>query len=125
MAVKERRLGTVLGERRLEFRDAPRKKLVVTLGSPRRMKDHPDWECPFRIRGSGVTLFEYGYGVDALQALATALEGIRSILDTIGKPLAWRGVLPDHAGFQRVIPISMGTALSARLERLVDRQILR
>ena len=68
---------------------------------------------------------EFGYGVDALQALTTALEGIRSMLDEIGKPLAWSGVLPDHTGFPRNIPISVGPELSSRLERLVDRELNR
>lgn len=101
-------VGKVIGERRLVFRDAPRKKLIVTLGRPRRVKGNQDWECPFRIKGSGVTRLEFGYGVDALQALTTALEGIRAVLDEIGKPLAWSGVLPDHTGFQRMIPFAAG-----------------
>ena len=125
MNVTKPRLGNVIGERRLVFRDAPGKKLVVTLGKPRRMKGHPDWECPFRIKGFRVARLEFGYGVDALQALTTALEGIRSILDEIGKPLAWSGVFADHTGFQRMIPIAAGPELSMRLERLVDRELNR
>ena len=119
------KVGNVIGERRLFFRDAPRKKLVVTLGAPRRTKGQQDWECPFRIKGAGVACLEFGYGVDALQALTTALEGIRSMLDEIGKPLAWSGVLPDHTGFQRMIPIAAGSEISTRLERLVDRELNR
>ena len=125
MSVTKRQIGNVIGERRLVFRDAPRKKLVVILGKPRRMKGHEDWECPFRIKGPGVAVLEFGYGVDALQALTTALEGIRVMLDEIGKPLAWSGVLPDHTGFQRLIPITAGPDISARLERLVDRELNR
>jgi hypothetical protein len=125
MSVTKSKLGDVIGERRLVFRDAPQRTLVVTLGKPRRMKGHEDWECPFRIKGRGVAHFEFGYGVDALQALTTALEGIRSMLDEIGKPLAWSGVLPDHTGFQRAIPIAAGPEISARLERMVDRELNR
>jgi Domain of unknown function (DUF6968) len=124
MSVIKPKVRNVIGERRLVFRDAPRRELVVTLGKPRRMKGHQDWECPFRIKGPGVARLEFGYGVDALQALTTALEGIRFILDEIGKPLAWSGVLPDHTGFQRFIPI-LGATFSARLERLVDREVNR
>ena len=125
MSVTKRRLGNVIGERRLEFRDAPRKKLVVTLGKPRRTKGHQDWECPFRIKGAGVACLEFGHGVDALQALTSALEGIRVVLDEIGRPLAWSGVLPDHTGFPRPIPIGAGPEMAARLERLVDRELNR
>jgi hypothetical protein len=123
MRRNESSLGTVIGERRLVFRNAPRRTLVVTLGKPRRMKRQPDWECPFRIKGRGLAVFEFGYGVDALQALTSALEGIRVTLDEIGKPLAWSGVLPDHTGFQRMIPLL--PSISPRLERLVDREIAR
>src|SRR5687767_1590936 len=125
MSVTKPRFGTVIGERHLVFRDAPRKKLVVTLGKPRRMKGHQDWECPFRITGLGAARLEFGYGVDALQALTSALEGIRVVLDEIGKPLAWSGVLPDHTGFPRSIPIGPTPEMSARLERLVDRELKR
>jgi len=125
MRVTKPKIGTVIGERRLEFRNAPRKKLVVTLGKPRRTKDRQDWECPFRIKGADMTRLEFGYGVDALQALTSALEGIRVVLDEIGSPLAWSGVLPDHTGFPRPIPIGAGPELTARLERLVDREINR
>jgi hypothetical protein len=89
------------------------------------MKGHQDWECPFRIRGLGSARLEFGYGVDALQALTTALEGIRALLDEVGKPIAWSGVLPDHTGFQRMIPLIDGADISARLERLVDRELTR
>ena len=125
MSVTKPKVGDVIGERRLVFRDTPRKKLIVTLGKPRRMKGRRDWECPFRIKGLEVARLEFGYGVDALQALTTALEGIRSTLDEIGKPLAWSGVLADHTGFQRMIPIAAGAEISARLERLIDRELNR
>jgi len=55
------KIGNIIGVRRLVFRDAPRKTLVVTLGKPRRMKGHQDWECPFRIKGAGVARLEFGY----------------------------------------------------------------
>src|SRR5918996_6387450 len=125
MRVTKPKIGNVIGERHLEFRNAPRKKLVVTLGKPRRTKGRQDWECPFRIKGADMTCLEFGYGVDALQALTSALEGIRVVLDEIGRPLAWSGVLPDHTGFHRNIPIGAGPELSARLERLVDRELNR
>jgi hypothetical protein len=125
MRVSKSTVGKPIGERLLIFRDAPRKKLVVTLGTPRRVKGQQDWECPFRIKGPGVNRLEFGYGVDALQALTTALEGIRAVLDEIGKPLAWSGVLPDHTGFQRMIPFAAGADISARLDRSLDREFNR
>ena len=125
MRVTKSTVGKPIGERVLVFRDAPRKKLVVTLGTPRKVKGAPDWECPFIIAGSGVNRLEFGYGVDALQALTTALEGIRAVLDEVGQPLAWSGVLPDHTGFQRMIPFSAGADISARLDRSLEREFNR
>jgi hypothetical protein len=47
------------------------------------------------------------------------------MLDEIGKPLAWSGVLPDHTGFQRMIPIAVvleGEESAPPEYRLVRRQ---
>jgi hypothetical protein len=115
----------MIAERRLIVRGAPKTRVVVSLGAPRKRRGQTDWECPFRIRGAGLTRVEYGYGVDSVQALTTALEGIRALLDNSGQSLSWEDVLPDETGFQRLIPISFGTAFSRRLERLLDREITR
>lgn len=120
-----RKFGEVIAERRLVVRGAPQKRVVVSLGAPRRRRGETDWECPFRIRGAGITSFEYGYGVDSVQALTTALEGIRAVLDKSGQSLSWENVLHDQTGFQRFIPITFGTSFSRRLERLVDREVRR
>jgi hypothetical protein len=94
----------------------------VSLGQPRPdKKPGGDWECPFRISGSGVSIVEFGYGVDSMQALTTALDGIRALLDENFGSLEWE----ENAGFQRSIPILFGAAFSRRLERLVDREINR
>ena len=119
------RFGAVIAERRLVVRGAAKRRVVVSLGTPRRRRGQTDWECPFRIRGAGLTSLEYGYGVDSVQALTTALEGIRAVLDRSGQSLSWEGVLPDDTGFQRFIPISFGTSFSRRLERLLDREMKR
>lgn len=123
MSLKKRTVGRVIGERRLTLQETPGKSLVVTLGHPRMMKGHVDWECPFRIKGSGLDRLEFGYGVDALQALTNALEGIRWVLDRVKSPLAWSGVLSDRSGFQRIVPLLPG--ISERLERSLDREISR
>lgn len=119
------KFGEVIAERRLVVRSAPKKRVVVSLGTPRPRRGETDWECPFRIRGAGITSIEYGYGLDSVQALTTALEGIRAALDKSGQSLSWEDVLPDETGFQRFIPISFGTSFSRRLERLLDREMKR
>ena len=96
--------GTPIAERRLNPRGAPRRSVVVSLGKPRKTKGADDWQCPFRIKGAGIHKVEYGFGVDAFQALTMALEGIRYFLDRMDTPLVWGGMFEDHSGFQRFIP---------------------
>jgi hypothetical protein len=96
----------------------------VSLGQPRPSRG--DWECPFRIQGQNVSILEFGNGVDSMQALTTALEGIRVLLDEKFGSLVWEdgGGLVDHSGFQRQIPL-LGGAFARRLERLVDSELNR
>ena len=119
-----RQLGPVIAERRLVSRGNARVRVRVSLGQPRPSKG--DWECPFDIRGQGVSILEFGYGVDSMQALTTAVEGIRVLLNENFGSLVWEdgGVLVDHSGFQRQIPLLSG-AFTRRLDRLVDRELNR
>ena len=77
--------------------------------------------CPFRILGAGVPSL-FSAWPRCQQALTTALDGIRTVLDRTFGSLAWEGVLPDDSGFQRQLPITFGRGFSRRLERLVDRE---
>jgi hypothetical protein len=117
-----RQIGPVIAKRRLVFPNDEGKRVRVSLGKPR--WNGREWECPFRMRGAGVSEMEFGYGIDSMQALTTALEGIRFVLDEKFGALSWEGVFPDDSGFQRMIPM-LGGSLSRRLERLVDRELNR
>jgi hypothetical protein len=123
-----RRFGTVIAERRLAVRGT-RKVVRVTIGAPRPERDGVTWACPFRITGAGVSRLEHGYGMDSMQALTTALEGIRHQLDESGLPLGWdlgEGVVWDgETAFARPITYALGPAVRRRLERLVDRELQR
>jgi hypothetical protein len=119
------RIGTIIAERRLVARDGG--VVRVAIGVPRR-RNEADWACPLRIHGAGVTRVEYGCGVDSMQALATALEGIRVVLDETGLSLGWdmgRGDVYEETGFTRSIPITWSPAVRKLLERLVDRELQR
>jgi hypothetical protein len=91
MSQADNPLGVVIAERRLQPRGVRRPTVVVSLGKPRKTKGSEDWECPFRITGSGIRRVEYGRGIDAFQALTMALEGIRYFLDRASTPLVWAG----------------------------------
>lgn len=120
------RIGTIIAERRLVVRDGGG-EVRVAIGVPRRDRNGVDWACPFRIHGAGISRVEYGYGVDAMQALTTALEGIRVVLDDTGLALGWNlgagTVLDGETGFARSVPIALGGGFSRRMERLLDREL--
>jgi hypothetical protein len=123
-----RRLGTIIAERRLA-EQVSGTVVRVSLGAPRPVTDGADWECPFRIHGSGISRVEFGYGIDSMQALSDALQGIRVRLDESGLALGWKfgpgrhDIWHDETGFARSIPLVLGAALSRRLERLFFREI--
>jgi hypothetical protein len=123
MKIRHGPFGDVIGRRRLHITGAPRQIVTVSLGKPRPTPGTPDWECPFRIRGAGINRVDYGYGVDGIQAMSTALEGIRYALDNSGKSLSYYGV--DGTFFQKWIPFWGDAALTKRLERMVEREIRR
>jgi hypothetical protein len=122
-----RRIGTILAERRLA-EQVTGKVVRVSLGTPRPRADG-DWECPFRIHGAGISRVEFGYGIDSMQALTTALDGIRALLDEAGLALGWKvgagrdEIWHSETGFTRSITFALGATLRRRLERLVDREI--
>ena len=116
-----RRFGVIIGMRQLSQDGALRKPISVALGKPRRMKGG-DWECPFRITGFGI---QYGYGVDSIQALTTALEGIRVTLRRSGKRLTWVGGDSGDTGFERLVTTSFGVKFTERLDHMIDREIAR
>lgn len=116
----KRDFGEIIGERQLHRNNGPRRRITtVTLGKPQRKQDG-DWGCAFRITGLGI---QYGYGVDALQALATALEGIRVILERSGQQFSWLGGEIGYTGFDRLVPSSLGAKFNARLNQKIDREI--
>lgn len=125
-----RRIGTILAERLLA---APGSAAVVrvSLGVPRQLSGDADWECPFRIHGAGISRVESGRGIDSMQALTTALDFIRVLLDESGLDLGWKmgpgrqDVFQGETGFARSIPFALGPAFTRRLERLVDRELER
>ena len=125
-----RRIGTILAERQLA-EQVSGKVVRVSVGTPRPGTNGAEWECPFRIHGAGISRVEFGYGIDSMQALTTALDGIRVLLDESGLALGWKvgagrhDIWHDETGFARSVPIVLGPALKRRLERLFDSEIRR
>ncbi len=117
-------LGTIVGIRRLREVGPHRQAIIVKVGKPRKEKGG-DWACPFQISGLGPRKIENGHGIDAIQALLMAIEGIRTRLEQSGKQLTWDGGNPGDTGFTRFVPTFFGLDFSKRLDRLIDREVQR
>ena len=122
MAVSNK-FGVVIGKRRLTTRSARPTPVTVSIGAPTLPTGQRDWQCPFRITGGGMRVVEHGYGVDSMQALQTALQGIRHFIDKSGKSFDWLGT--ETSGFQRSIPWYGDSRFTTRMERLVDAELNR
>jgi hypothetical protein len=106
--------------RRLRVRGS-RRTVLVRLGKPRRAGR--DWRVPVQIRGVGSAELLDGFGVDAIQAVINALEGIRVTLAKSGQHLTWVGGRSGDTGFPRVVPNIGSPQLRQRLEQLIDREV--
>jgi hypothetical protein len=118
----KRALGPVVGIRELREVGGARKVVTVRLGKPRK-DPRGDWICPYQVNGLGRNGVQEAHGVDALQALQLALEGIRTALDRSGKSLSWTGGEPGDTGFTRSVPAFFGLDFSRRLEQLIDHEV--
>ncbi len=99
----------------------PTVRVEVQLGYPE-MRTPDEWACPFRIIGLDAEIFEYGIGVDSLQAITTALEGIAVFLRDSRRSLSWIG-MPGETGIRRQVPISMGPEFANEIEAHIDAKI--
>lgn len=99
----------------------PTVKVEVKLGYPE-IRTPDEWACPFRIVGLDAEIFEYGIGVDSLQSIMTALEGIAVHLRQSGRALSWIG-MPGETGIRRQIPMMMGAEFANEIEAHIDAKI--
>ena len=111
--------GTTVATRHLKRSDGA--LIVVSIGKPRR-KGH-DWVCTFVISDGDNSNTGQANGVDAVQALTQALEGVRTALEVGGDHLTWVGGEPGDNGFARTIPQYFGIEFSQRVGHLLDREI--
>jgi len=118
----KRRLGPTVGVRKLHEAGSPRKIVVVTLARPRKATNG-DWVCPYQIRGLATGRIQYAHGVDAVQALLLAFEGIRTQLSRTKKRLSWEGGEPGDTGFTRFVPTFFGLEFSKRLDQMIAREV--
>jgi hypothetical protein len=67
----------------------------VTIRIRRPVKSGEDYDCEYEIRGLGEVDLQPAHGVDALQALLLAIQGLRDHLRPYRGRLSWLGVEDD------------------------------
>jgi hypothetical protein len=119
-------LGRPIARRTLTEEGVTGRKIVVSIGLPRpdRLSKHGEWECPFLIEGVGESKVETTYGVDSLQALISAITGVRVRLEQTGRNLFW---LDPNLGtdIPLNVPSVYGKRLVERVSRAIEREIVR
>jgi len=110
-----------LAGRALHDEADPSIEVEVKLGYPEQ-RTEDEWACPFLIVGLDGEISEYGIGVDALQAIMMAQEGIATFLRASGRKLSWMG-LPGETGIRRQIPMYIGAEFANEIEAHIDAKI--
>lgn len=97
--------------------------VTVSVGAPRPDK-RGDWVCPYRITGLASPVSDAAIGVDGVQALILAFEGIRRTLEAYPAEFSWVGEEGDH-GFPRTVLTVFGREFAARIGGVMDEEIAR
>lgn len=126
-------IGTVIAERTLDL--APRSKVVVRIGKPRKFRGDGNYFCLYEILWPGKRRISYCGGVDAIQALELAMSMIATDLYTspVAAKLTWLGRrdlgFPILKAIRDLVPKdkplrqpSRKKALKARTDRPEDRR---
>ncbi|WP_425163013.1 DUF6968 family protein [Candidatus Binatus sp.] len=118
-------LGRVIARRILSEEGVAGRKIVVSIGLPRPdPRKGGDWECPFLIEGVGKSEVQKAFGVDSLQALMIAIQGIRVGLEQSGRNLFW---LDSEIGadIPLTVPTTWGKQLVDRVRLAIERETVR
>ncbi len=96
-------------------------ELEVKLGFPE-PSEGGDWRCAFRVKGLNRGKTDYAGGIDALQALVNALDGIATKLRESGRALTWIDIAGE-TGIRRQVPIFLGVDLADEIESHIEAKI--
>jgi hypothetical protein len=77
-----------------------------------------EWACKFQVGEHAQDAF----GLDGLQALLMALDGVRAHLSQI-PPTTWQGGEPGDHGVPRMISQAFGLAFSRHMDAIIDKEL--
>src|SRR3712207_1676313 len=121
-SARPRMLGTVIAERTLTVVGQGDSSARIRIGKPRKDRTTGDYFCPYTLEGLGDQKASEAWGMDSMQALQNALQGIRLALTPHANTLSWAGGQEGWLGFPKVIPDLFGPTFTLRLEKLVERE---
>lgn len=94
----------------------------VALALPTQTADS-EWSCEFRIEGLPAEIRETAFGIDGIQALLMALEGIRVRLAEATHVATWVGGEEGDMGFPAHVPTYFGVAFARGIERMIEERV--
>ena len=98
-------VGEIIAVRKLSLllHNGPHTEIFVFLGKPKQLPDHPDYYCPYQIKGVGSETVGYMCGIDPFQALQLAIRALGGDLEILnqhlGGNLRWEGDEKGWLGF--------------------------
>jgi len=95
--------------------------VVATISLPE--QDGRDWRCNFEIAGLAEPVSASAVGVDGVQAMMLAFEGVRAHLERSGKPVRFNDGEAGDSYIPRTFPTGYGLEFERRLKKLVDDEV--
>ncbi len=99
------------------------KIITLTIDQPKEEVDS-DWVCHFHIEGVDKEPMHYSaYGLDALQALLNALEGVRMTLRSFNLSMTWEGGNEGDIGIPRLVPMILTGSYINDIDGYIDQKL--
>lgn len=113
----------VIADRVLSVDGEPGRIVAVTIYEPEPDREAGDgWVCEFRVQGA-LNERDRAHGVDSLQALVNAVQGVWKTLDNSGLSLTWAGGEPGDHGIPRIVPQFLGRDFAEAMEAEIDLRV--
>jgi hypothetical protein len=119
-------MGKVIARRVYGRSDRLRSRVVLEIGTPRKVGRGWDWACPVRIVGLDdcPKSPEPIFGIDAVQALECAMHYARGTLSKVSPSLTWQNQVGE-IGLPLSVPGYLPSKFRARVEAAIDRELKR
>jgi len=97
-----------------------RRFAIAKIGPP--VKSGRDWACKLFVSNAGMKEPMLVYGVDQMQAILLAFEGVLTTLRNSGIEWRWIHGEKGDIGVPRFVPSGFGRRFASRLESIIDAE---